>query len=144
MGEHSKVSCDYSPILMNVADPRIAANILTFTLLLFRGGGNLSLQAFARKPWLTVYRAHAGGRAANWCAAGWFFAIFSGDVCPNGMDDGGWRCMSCADECDYPSLLQKSWETKSVDVRAGDKEPRRELRQCQREMSSRPAGRVAE
>ena len=24
-------------------------------------------------------------------------------------DDGGWRCMSCADECDYQALLQKSW-----------------------------------
>ena len=24
-------------------------------------------------------------------------------------EDGGWRCMSCEDECDYKALLRKSW-----------------------------------
>ncbi len=60
MGDHGQISWNYWRILINFADFRMAANILTFILLLFRGVGDLSLQALARKPWLAVYRAHAG------------------------------------------------------------------------------------
>ena len=42
------------------------------------------------------------------------------------------------------ALLQRKWETKPANARAGSRVPRSERRQRQREMSSRPVGRVAE
>ena len=62
--EHSLISCNSWRVSSNVVNFRIAADILAFTVLVFRGVESLFLQAIVRKPWLTVYRAHTSPEAA--------------------------------------------------------------------------------